>query len=344
MLLKRRNYLKRLLLAILILAQNSLKSNENTNKSFKDLFVHDEPSRTTKILIDSIFLKHHISPNHPETPKRIEYIKKLLKKFELEKIISKINLDIDAEFWINKLHTKHHIDSIKKNAPLAHKVSEAAVKAALTSIDMLMNNICDNVFCATRPPGHHAINDGREEGFCYYNNIAIAAKYAQQKYGLKKVLIVDWDYHHGNSTEYMFYDDPSVLFFSTHDQFAYPGTGDPNKKGIGLGEGFNINIHLPCGANDEMILNKYKEILLPAAKKFKPDIVLVSAGFDSKKNDPLGCFDITDDGFINLTKVLMEIADEHCEGRIISILEGGYNVESNAYATVFHILTLQGKF
>ena len=173
--------------------------------------------------------------------------------------------------------------------------------------------------------------------------MAIAAKYAQEKYKLKKVLIIDWDYHHGNGTEAAFYDDSSGLFFSTHDQFAYPGTGSPSKKGKGTGKGYNINVHLPCGTSDKMIIEKFKKILVPEAKKFKPDLILISAGFDSKKNDLLGCFDITDSGFIELTKIVMEIAHKFCEDKIVSILEGGYNLEGNAKAVIAHVSALNGK-
>jgi acetoin utilization deacetylase AcuC-like enzyme len=187
------------------------------------------------------------------------------------------------------------------------------------------------------------LNTGREEGFCYYNTIAIAARYAQKQYGFKKILIIDWDYHHGNATEAMFYDDPSVLYFSTHDQFAYPGTGDPAKKGIGKGLGFNINVHLPCGTDDKKIIDVYKSILLPAAEKFEPDMILISAGFDSREEDLLGCFDITDAAYVTMTKIVMKIAEKHCDGRVVSMLEGGYNLQGIAKAVTVHIKTLLGE-
>ncbi|MCG8380467.1 MAG: histone deacetylase, partial [Proteobacteria bacterium] len=160
--------------------------------------------------------------------------------------------------------------------------------------------------------------------------------------GLNKILIIDWDYHHGNATETMFYDDPSVLFFSTHDFYAYPGTGHPDRKGSGAGEGYNINIHLPCGTTDEKIIDVFNKVLLPVADSFKPDMVLVSAGFDSRKDDLLGCFNITDNGFIELTRIVMQIAKQHCNGKLVSILEGGYNPSGNARAVVAHVKTLLG--
>ena len=184
-----------------------------------------------------------------------------------------------------------------------------------------MNKKSKNVFCLVRPPGHHALNTGNIEGFCFYNHIAITAKYLQSSYDVEKILIVDWDYHHGNSTEYFFYEDPSILFFSTHDQFAYPGTGAPNKKGRGKGLGFNHNIHLPCGTNDEDFLRVYKEQLVPIANKFEPEFILISAGFDSRKDDPLGCFNLTDKAFEEVTKLIMNLANKNCEGRIPQFLK-----------------------
>ena len=295
----------------------------------------------TAIITDPVFLEHHIAPNHPETPERIKHIQQAISECNLSNITKGINSAIDTSKWIRAVHTMEHIESIKRSVPIAHKVASAGVRASLLGVDKVMSKELTNAFCATRPPGHHALNTGREEGFCYYNNIAIAAKYAQKKYNLKKILIIDWDYHHGNSTEAIFYDDPSVLFFSTHDKFAYPGTGDPAKKGHGDGEGFNINVHLPCGATDKMIIDKFNTILLPAAKKFKPNLVLISAGFDSRKDDLLGCFAITDDGFIRITKIVMNIANEFCDDRLVSILEGGYNLQGNAKAVVKHTLTLE---
>jgi acetoin utilization deacetylase AcuC-like enzyme len=196
-----------------------------------------------------------------------------------------------------------------------------------------------NAFCASRPPGHHARNTGQEEGFCYFNHIAIAARYLQQQ-GYQKILIVDWDYHHGDGTEWAFYDDPTVLCFSTHDMFSYPGTGSPSRTGTGAGEGFNINVHLPCESGDAEIKAAFEKLLIPAATAFEPDFILVSAGFDSRKDDLLGCFDITDAGFAELTQIVKNLALQHCQGRLVSVLEGGYNLEGNASAMLAHLTAL----
>jgi acetoin utilization deacetylase AcuC-like enzyme len=157
------------------------------------------------------------------------------------------------------------------------------------------------------------------------------------------VLIIDWDYHHGNGTQDVFYDDGSVLFFSTHDQWAYPGTGDPAFTGEGDGAGLTINVHLDCGATDEQMIAEWEEILLPEARAFAPDFILISAGFDSRQHDSLGCFELTDNCYARLTAMAMELADEYCGGRIVSALEGGYNVTGLASAVVTHVGTLNGR-
>lgn len=327
----KRQFIKLSISIIIILISKSIHAGQKTLKKLLS---------KTKIMIDPIFYKHHISSNHPETPERIKYIENAINETNLITLKNTINHKKNVKKWINEIHTEKHVESIQNNDPIAHKVAEAAVKACLTSIDDIFDKKTRNVFCATRPPGHHALNTGKEEGFCYYNNVAISAKYIQKKYNLKKILIIDWDYHHGNSTEFFFYDDPSVLFFSTHDQFAYPGTGSPERKGSGPGFGYNINVHLPCGANDKDIIEKFTKVLIPAAKKFEPDFIIISAGFDSRKDDLLGCFKISDKGFFLLTNIVLKIAEEYCSGRLISVLEGGYNLEGNAKATISHIKAL----
>lgn len=297
----------------------------------------------TGYISEPLFLEHHIAPNHPEKPDRLKFIQKAMERSGLLDKITPVGLKPDVGDWLKTLHTDAHIASIKKHTPAAHRVAEACVRACLAAVDKVATNELDNVFCATRPPGHHALNTGKEEGFCYYNHVAIAARYAQKQHGLERILIVDWDYHHGNATEAMFYDDPSVLYFSTHDLYAYPGTGDPAKKGRGAGLGYNINVALPCGTNDKMITDVFQNILLPAAEKFKPDLVLISAGFDSREHDLLGCFDITDAAYVTMTKIVMQIADKFANRRLVSVLEGGYNLKGISDAVVAHVTTLLNK-
>ena len=300
----------------------------------------NHPAGKTGIVYDDLFLEHWFGRGHPESPERLMAIKKLLDSTgTFEQLIPVSPLE-DIDPYLLTVHTESHIYSISNRYGHSHNVALAVVAGILGAVDMVCNRKLKNAFCATRPPGHHALNTGREEGFCFYNAIAIAARYAQIKYGLGKILIVDWDYHHGNGTEAVFYSDPSVLYFSTHDLYAYPGTGFPDKSGEGAGEGYNINVHLDCGTTDSDILRVFNDKLLPAARAFQPDIVLVSAGFDSRKDDLLGCFDITDTGFVRLTRLVMSLADEFCEGKLVSVLEGGYNVQGNASAVLHHVRTL----
>jgi len=334
--MKRRAFISSILSTLLLSIQPKLKAVEVSNMLIN--------VNKTGFVSDPVFLQHHIAPGHPETPDRMKFIQNGVQKSGLLQKVVQIDLKrTDVDSWIKLLHTDAHIASIKKNIPVAHEAAEACVRACLAAVDQVSSTKLNNVFCLTRPPGHHALNTGREEGFCYYNTIAIAARYAQKEYGFKKILIVDWDYHHGNATEAMFYDDPSVLYFSTHDQYAYPGTGDPVKKGSGSGLGYNINVHLPCGTDDKKMIDAYQNILLPAAEKFKPDMVLISAGFDSREEDLLGCFNVTDAAYIKMTQIVMQIAEAHCDGRIVSMLEGGYNLQGITKAVIAHMETLLGE-
>ena len=309
-------------------------------KVFNNLFANFNKRNQTGVLTHDIVLNHLISIDHPEKSERIIELIKLLEKKKLGTLIREINLETKEKDWVKTIHSNYHIKSLKSKYPIGEKSSLTAVKGCLQGIDEIMKNRHKNIFCAVRPPGHHALNTGKHEGFCFYNHVAISAKYIQNKYKLKKVLIIDWDYHHGNSTELFFYKDPSVLFFSTHDANAYPRTGSPERTGSGKGKGYNVNIHLPCGTTDKKIISTYENILVKKANIFKPDFILISAGFDSRKDDPLGCFDISDKGFKTLTTIALQIAEDHCNGRILSILEGGYNVVGNAKAAVTHIETL----
>lgn len=295
----------------------------------------------TAVLLDDRFSQHQISPAHPESPARYRTLKKAVMAMPEQLVLEKMEplATEQVEPWLLQIHSKQHIDAIKSDAETYNNVLPATA-ACLAAVDAVMQGKVRNAFCASRPPGHHALNTGREEGFCYFNHIAIAARYAQQKYEAEKVLIIDWDYHHGNGTEWAFYSDPSVLFFSTHDQYAYPGTGSPSRTGEGDGEGFNINVHLGCGTDDKAILAAFEQHLRPALTKFKPDLILVSAGFDSRVDDLLGCFAITDQGFAQLTRWVMQLADEFCDGRLVSVLEGGYNIQGNARAAVSHLEAL----
>ena len=294
----------------------------------------------TGLVYDDFFLQYWLEQGHPESPDRLRSIMKLMKHSGLLSHLTPIQTRVDVLADLSRIHTAAHVHALKIEYGKSNDVALAVVAGILAATDEVCRGSLRNAFCVTRPPGHHARNTGKVEGFCFYNGVAVAARYAQEKYGLKKILIVDWDYHHGNGTEAFFYSDPSVLYFSTHDYFAYPGTGDPAKVGEGAGKGFNINVHLDCKSTDEDIIAAFNEKLLPAANRFKPDLILISAGFDSRQDDLLGCFDITDEGYQQITMMVMQLAGQYCDGRLVSVLEGGYNLDGLASAVKVHVETL----
>ena len=297
----------------------------------------------TALVTDARYLDHVLiradGGRPPEVPERLVRIRAELEARGLVEATVPLAPSVDPLLRIRAHHTGAHVDSVRQLGVTA-RVAELAVSGALTAVDAVANGTVRNAFCAIRPPGHHANNTGAEEGFCYYSNAAIAARYAQDVHGYERVVIIDWDYHHGNATQNAFYDDPTVLFFSAHDWNAYPGTGDPSLSGEGDGAGLNINVHLDCGATDADMLRYWDNVLSPAVAAFNPDFVLVSAGFDSRRDDLLGCFELTDDAFRRMTRLAMDYADSFCEGRLVSLLEGGYNLDGTALATAAHVETL----
>ncbi len=293
----------------------------------------------TGYIYDDRMLDHIISPGHVECPERLLKITEMMEATGLDQEVTNLPLFDDPYPYIKKVHTDSHIASVRK-IPDTCDAAEIAVAGALGAAKAVCEGSVKNAFCAIRPPGHHAHNSGEEEGFCYYNNVSIAAKYVQEVFSVEKVAIIDWDFHHGNATQDTFYSDPSVLFFSTHEQFAYPGTGDPAKVGSGDGYGLNINYHLDPGSKDDDIKRAWDEKFLPKVQTFKPDMVFISAGFDSRIDDIKGTFDITDDCFAYLTKLALEIAGTYSNGKLVSLLEGGYNIDGTASATTTHVAEL----
>jgi acetoin utilization deacetylase AcuC-like enzyme len=303
------------------------------------------------VVYHPIYLEHETG-GHPEKKERILSI--------LNKIRSE---GIDLEFITPKaatidqvasVHSRSYIDQVRAicgqgggyldiDTILSKRSYEAAMMAAggaIAAVDAATNGF-DSAFALVRPPGHHAM-PSRGMGFCIFNNIAVAAKHAQAC-GLKKVLIVDWDVHHGNGTNAMFYSDKSVLYFSTHQFPHYPGTGRAADVGEDGAEGTKVNVPLPSGTGDEGYMMAFREILRPIALEFKPDIVLVSAGQDPHKDDPLGGMRLTAAGFGAMAGVVKEISDICCQGRLAASLEGGYNLQAQAEAIVAELKAFGGS-
>jgi len=223
--------------------------------------------------------------------------------------------------------------------PRTYEIALMAAGGVMAAVDAVIDNEVRNAFCIVRPPGHHATPD-RGMGFCVFNNIAIAARHAQKKHGIGRILIADWDVHHGNGTQEIFYEDPSVFFFSTHQWPCYPGTGRALEQGLGAGKHATINCPFSPGSGGHEIIGAFRERLVPAMRQFKPELVMVSAGFDGREGDPVGGFMLTDEDYSELTDIVMGIADAYADGRVLSVLEGGYELDGLASAVAAHVSTL----
>lgn len=300
------------------------------------------------------YLEHDMGAGHPESPDRLRAILQQLKHSGTAARLTNIEPRKAEDEWITQVHAPHYVATLNRYAPTSGRISldpdtamspgsltaaYLAAGGALAAVDAIMSKHVDHVFCAVRPPGHHA-EAGRAMGFCLFNNVAIAARYIQQRYGLERVLIVDWDVHHGNGTQHAFEEDPSVLFFSTHQFPHYPGTGRVTERGKGRGEGFTINVPMEAGEGDDEYRAVFRKSLVPAADDFRPEFVLISAGFDAHRDDPLASMGLTEEGYADLTRIVAAIARRHANGRIISSLEGGYNLKALSNSVDAHIKAL----
>jgi acetoin utilization deacetylase AcuC-like enzyme len=312
--------------------------------------------KPTAILLDPLYKQHDPGPGHPESPARYDAVTRAVEGTGLLSQLHRVDVRAASEDEIALVHGHAYIAKAKREiAAGAHELStgdtnvngrsfDVAVRAAggvMNAVDAVVAGKALNAFCAVRPPGHHARPD-QGMGFCIFNNIAIAARYAQHKHGLAKVMIADWDVHHGNGTQDTFYSDGSVLFMSTHQSPWYPGTGAANESGEGKGKGCTMNFPFPAGSGRAEIVSVFRENLRRAADAFKPDLVMISAGFDSREGDPLGRFTLSDIDFTDLTKIMLEIAGTHANGRLISVLEGGYSLSGLEAAAGAHLKTMAG--
>jgi acetoin utilization deacetylase AcuC-like enzyme len=323
------------------------------------------------------FVKHRTSPNHPERPDRIRAIAQAVRDAGLiesanpfpdfhvdlqlrpvfgQKLIEISPKPIDPK-WLLTVHTQHEIDHVRNVcamgggvldqsdtpvSPESYDVALLSAGAAIECCDAVMRGEVGRAFAAVRPPGHHAEPD-RAMGFCLFGNVAIAARYLQRQYGVETVAIVDFDVHHGNGTQAAFEDDPSVLFISLHQHPAtcYPGTGYESEVGEGAARGTKLNIPMMPGSDDADYMRAFESRVLPKLDLFKPQMLLISAGFDAHHDDPLAQIDLSESGFEQMTRLLVGAANAHCGGKIVSVLEGGYSLRALGRSVVRHLVALR---
>ena len=299
----------------------------------------------TAVITSTTYQNHDTGPGHPEQTARVKLINKELKK--LGNQIHWLNSSSFDHSILEEVHDKKYLKKISLNFPKDGTqfldgdtvVSSGSKQAALDAvgsiilgIDKIINKEFKNIFCSVRPPGHHA-ESNKAMGFCIYNNVAVGAGYLIKKYGYKKVAIIDYDVHHGNGTQEIFYNNPNVLYVSTHQYPFYPGTGHQDEKGL-----FNniLNIPLDANTNNEVFFNSFDKVI-SKLKDFKPEFILLSSGFDAHTNDPLAQINLSSKDFYEITKRILMVANEICDGKVVSILEGGYNLNALKESAYFHV-------
>lgn len=310
--------------------------------------------KRTGLVYSKEYLNHVTPEGHPESARRAEVVIKGLTDAGLTENMSQLAPILATREDITRVHTLKYFETAKSDVEhglpdlstgdthIMERSFDVAMLAAggvMSAVDAVIEGRVKNAFCVVRPPGHHA-TPTKGMGFCLFNNIAIAARHAQTKHKIGKVLIADWDVHHGNGTQDVFYDDGTVMFFDTHQSPWYPGTGDASEKGTGRGLNCIMNHPFPAGAGRAEVYGAFETRLIDAANKFKPDLLMISAGFDSRQGDPLGQFKLTDEDYVDLTKLMLHIAREYSEGRLVSVLEGGYNLRGLMKATSAHAKAL----
>ena len=300
-----------------------------------------------------VFLEHDTGDGHPERADRLRAVNTAVEHPSFE-FLQRAEPPIPDVRLLERVHPAFYVESTLERIPedgLRHldgdtvvspKSGEAALRSAgavLAAVEAVGNGEVPNAFCAVRPPGHHA-EPRQSMGFCLFNNVAIGAFHAQRAMGLKRVAVVDFDVHHGNGTQRAFWEQEHMFYASTHQSPMFPGTGMENERGM---YGNIVNCPLPGGSKPDVIRAAYEDTILPRLREFNPDILLISAGFDAHKADPLAHFRLETEDFHWLTTELVKVADECCEGRIVSVLEGGYDLGALASSTAVHIRALMGS-
>ncbi|RCK77677.1 MAG: Acetylspermidine deacetylase [Ignavibacteriae bacterium] len=305
------------------------------------------------------FLLHQTGLYHPERPERLKFIIQGLQESKLWQKLQQLVFDKAELETIQKIHSRAHINFVKEvcakarynnsielldagDTPVCMEsfdVALLAVGGCISAVDAVMSGVLKRVFCAVRPPGHHA-ESNTPMGFCLFNNAAITADYARERYNLKRILILDWDVHHGNGTQEIFYEDDQVFYISLHQYPFYPGTGARSERGKGKGEGFTLNCPMRAGSGENEYIEAFEKDIIPIFSLYQPELFIISAGFDAHKSDPLANINLTEESFVKMTEYVVNYANKFAEGRIISILEGGYDLEALKNSVKIHIETL----
>jgi acetoin utilization deacetylase AcuC-like enzyme len=302
---------------------------------------------TTGYITHPDFLKHEMGSHHPECPERIQAINDQLIRSGVDRFLHHLDAPLATEDQLELVHSPDHISFVKERSPesgyfmldgdtimnpYTYRASLRAAGSAIAGVDAVMKGEVENVFCAVRPPGHHA-EPTRSMGFCVFDNVAIAARYAMETYGIERVAIIDFDVHHGNGTEAAFFNDPNVLMCSFFQHPFYPYSGLDHANNM-------VNIPLPASTRGDVVRSIVEERWLPALRNFEPQLIIISAGFDAHREDDLGQMGLVEDDYVWITQRLKEIAKEYAQGRIVSCLEGGYNLSALGRSVVAHVKAL----
>ncbi len=307
------------------------------------------------VVIDPDYLKHDPGDFHPESPERIKALLDVPRELDSRSFELLPPRPASRE-EIESCHSSEYVELIQSTSGTnryaldgdtitcrdSFGVGLLAVGGFLKLLDSIAGSEYRNGFALVRPPGHHALRD-RAMGFCLFNTVAVGAHHLRRQYGGKRILIMDWDVHHGNGTQDVFYRDPSVLYISTHQYPYYPGTGSLNETGEGAGQGYTVNVPLPAGCGDGEYLRVFKEIVIPIGEKYQPDWILVSAGFDPHRRDPLGGMDVTEKGFATMASLLLQLAEKYAQGKIAFLLEGGYDLKALKGSVMAVLEELKGQ-
>ena len=312
--------------------------------------------KPTGLIVDAYFEQHDTGPSHPERPARLAHVRRVLSERGLLERGHALPLIAATDGQLCRVHDPDYVDRVARACASGQTVVDSMDTAICTASEVVARHaagslaaLCGGVargelgrgFAAVRPPGHHAESD-LAMGFCLFNNVAVAARCLTSGEEVERVLIVDWDVHHGNGTQHIFEEAHDVFYFSCHQWPLYPGTGAAHERGRGAGEGTTLNCPLPPGTGDDAFLGALRDELLPAAEAFRPDFVLVSAGFDAHLSDPLANLEVSTEGYAEATRIVCDLADRLADGRLVSVLEGGYDLDALADSVLAHLNVLLG--